>query len=535
MKRACDSGVLLWILLLVCPAAPAKADAGDIESFLRPGELREGVIVYLGCGDGKSIAGLHRSDGCVVHALDTSAENVAAARRHIKARGLYGRISVEQWNGRTLPYVDNSVNLLVGRRPVRISTKEITRVLVPGGIAHIKTGDRWEKMIKPRPAEIDEWTHFLHGPDNNAVAHDTVVGRPGHVQWTGKPRFARAHEQLASMSNGVTAAGRLFYIIDETSQADIRFPSRWSLVARDAFNGAILWKRDVASWADQFRRFRSGPPDLQFRLVAKGDRVYVTLGIDAPLSVLDAATGKTLWTYAGSDHTRQIVCTDEEVFVLIDTQPQTTAGIESLIRRGINEAPGRRAIAAYRADGNSGIWRNEIEPLVHPTLAADDGRLFYQTGDRLFCLDDGVVLSADFRGIIAFSASDGARMWQGVTTTGYNSPPDVFVVDGLVWIKGKGNTRNALDLKTGQIKRTNRPGLHARSLLSQQGDRPLYAAGRRGGSFCRYGFRRCVAERMDTRHVSIRHPPGQRPALHHPDLMRMQYENQAPRLLGACG
>jgi len=363
MKRACDSGVLLWILLLVCPAAPAKADAGDIESFLRPGELRGGVIVYLGCGDGKSIAGLHRSDGCVVHALDTSAENVAAARRHIKARGLYGRISVEQWNGRTLPYVDNSVNLLVGRRPVRISTKEITRVLVPGGIAHIKTGDRWEKMIKPRPAEIDEWTHFLHGPDNNAVAHDTVVGRPGHVQWTGKPRFARAHEQLASMSNGVTAAGRLFYIIDETSQADIRFPSRWSLVARDAFNGAILWKRDVASWADQFRRFRSGPPDLQFRLVAKGDRVYVTLGIDAPLSVLDAATGKTLWTYAGSDHTRQIVCTDEEVFVLIDTQPQTTAGIESLIRRGINEAPGRRAIAAYRADGNSGIWRNEIEPL----------------------------------------------------------------------------------------------------------------------------------------------------------------------------
>ncbi|MHC4434836.1 MAG: hypothetical protein ACYTBS_23605, partial [Planctomycetota bacterium] len=33
------------------------------------------------------------------------------------------------------------------------------------------------------------------------------------------------------------------------------------------------------------------------RLVAQGDRVYVTLGLDDPISLLDAATGETVATY----------------------------------------------------------------------------------------------------------------------------------------------------------------------------------------------------------------------------------------------
>jgi hypothetical protein len=32
---------------------------------------------------------------------------------------------------------------------------------------------------------LDEWGHYLHGPDNNAVARDTVVGPPRRFQWQG--------------------------------------------------------------------------------------------------------------------------------------------------------------------------------------------------------------------------------------------------------------------------------------------------------------------------------------------------------------
>ena len=40
------------------------------------------------------------------------------------------------------------------------------RVLSPLGVAY--AGGK--RIAKPWPKEIDEWTHFLHGADNNAVA-----------------------------------------------------------------------------------------------------------------------------------------------------------------------------------------------------------------------------------------------------------------------------------------------------------------------------------------------------------------------------
>ena len=48
-------------------------------------------------------------------------------------------------------------------------------------------------------------------------------------------------------------------------------------------------------------------PKLERKLVAVGDRVFVTLGIHAPLTVLDAATGETLQVYENTEGTEEIV------------------------------------------------------------------------------------------------------------------------------------------------------------------------------------------------------------------------------------
>ena len=40
-------------------------------------------------------------------------QNVAVARKHIQSLELYGPVSVQQWSGQRLPYVDNLVNLIV--------------------------------------------------------------------------------------------------------------------------------------------------------------------------------------------------------------------------------------------------------------------------------------------------------------------------------------------------------------------------------------------------------------------------------------
>ncbi len=486
MKKKSQLFIIVACLSTISCSLPAASlqHQRQARQILETTGIKGGLIVHIGCGDGKLTAALAAGDSYLVHGLDANAKNVQIARKYIYSLGIYGKVSVAKLNGKRLPYTDNLVNLIIAEDLDRALMDEVMRVLCPKGLAYIKRGKKWEKIVKPRPKQIDEWTHYLYDASNNAVSNDELVGPPRHLQWIGKPKFARAHEQLASLSAAVTAGGRLFYIIDDGPRADIRMPSEWYLAARDAFNGVNLWKKPIGTWADHLRSFRSGPPDLAFRLVSVDNRVYVTLGIDAPLSVLDAATGNSLWVYKGTEDTRQILHVDNKLILLIDTQPQTTSQMESEIRRGLRPAPGVRAILAVDASSDNILWRKDIKSLVHPTLAAQDSRLFYQTQDTLFCLNidtadelwhapiemelkghevgwesptlvvhNEVVYYADFKQITAYSAKDGTRLWAGSSWAGYNSPPDVFAIDKLLWTKGRQFERIGVDALTGTLEK----------------------------------------------------------------------------------
>jgi len=119
---------------------------------------------------------------------------------------------------------------------------------VSNGVACIKRGDDWTKIVKQRPKEMDEWTHYMHDSTGNAVSNDTLVGPPANLQWVGSPRWTRHHEHMSSINALVSANGRLFYVMDEGSRASIQLPPKWHLIARDAFNGTILWKRSIPLW-----------------------------------------------------------------------------------------------------------------------------------------------------------------------------------------------------------------------------------------------------------------------------------------------
>ena len=154
------------------PAADAILQAAGIEG---------GLVVHLGCGDGKLTAGLRADDRFLVHGLDADVKHVEAARKHIQSLGRYGQVSVQQWAGDRLPYADNLVNLIVVSGPLSVAKEELLRVLCPDGVAVFTTDHgqmTTDKLIKPRPHDIDEWTHFLHDAGNNAVAKDARVGAP---------------------------------------------------------------------------------------------------------------------------------------------------------------------------------------------------------------------------------------------------------------------------------------------------------------------------------------------------------------------
>jgi len=361
--------------------------------------VKGGLVIHIACGTGDLTAALHNNDSYLVQGLDTDAENIEKARAHIKSLGLYGTVSVEQWEGSFLPYIDNLANLVVSEDLGKVPLAEVMRVLCPKGVAYIKKNNTWIKMVKPRPPEIDEWTHYLHDPSNNAVAHDSVVAPPYHYQWIAGARWARSHDHLSSMSAAVSAGGRIFYIADEGSISSVALPDRWSLIARDAFNGVLLWKRRIEPWEDHLRGFRSGPADLARRLVAVNDRVYVTLGYGKGLTALEAATGKTIKNYEKTEGTEEIIFHDNVLYLVVGDPAEQIANQKPDPDKKVNTwmfwptykmTAARKRILALDSGTGTVLWNkadDDTAEIMPTTLGLDDDRVFFQNASGIICLD----------------------------------------------------------------------------------------------------------------------------------------------------
>jgi outer membrane protein assembly factor BamB len=98
-------------------------------------------------------------------------------------------------------------------------------------------------------------------------------------------------------------------------------------------------------------------------LVAEGERVFITLGYKGGISALDAATGEILTTYKDTEGTEEVRC----------------IGGVLVLRKG--------AGAVMAIDTQTGMKLWEATGHIRPfSLAARDGKVFYQTGQWLLCL-----------------------------------------------------------------------------------------------------------------------------------------------------
>lgn len=494
---------------LACPAPATAGTTATARHILDATGVTGGLVVHLGCDTPAAAAlllALRADNRFLVQGL---AADTTAARAAIRAADLDGSVAVRQWPaaGRTLPYADNLVKLLVvdpgaaGALP----RAELERVLTPGGIlVHLdpqaasrdpqSAAPPWHK---PVPAALDDWTHFLYGPSNNAVSHDRAVGPPRRLQWTAGPLWARHHDHLASVSAMVAAGGRVFWIMDEGLTASILTPPRWTVVARDAFSGVLLWKYPLPSWHTHYWPNKSGPANIPRRLVATADRLYVTPGIAAPVTALDAATGEPRQSYGGTDGTEEILVSDGTLLLVVDESPgkvpTARSAYDDLLKMdfdgrkiGWNWQP-RKIMAVAAADGKI-LWEQR-SPVAPNSLAADAGRVYWHDGERAVAVrrSDGAaawrsdpvgdvkamftndaptlvvagdtVLLTDKKRAAGLDAATGNLLWQEKhPTSGYQAPADLLVVGGLVW---GGETRDlkssgefvGRDPRTGAVQR----------------------------------------------------------------------------------
>jgi len=494
----------LWSLAVVFSvvgalAAPCIAEdaATSARAVRDESGVKGGFVVHVGATDADFTAALRPAEGSIVHGLVRDAGRLGAIREALAATGAYGPVSVDSWDGSHLPYVEGSVNLLVVAAGETVAAAEIERVLAPLGVVMTQTSAGWNRVQKPWPDSMDEWTHYYYDARGNAASRDSDVGPPERLQWLGSPRWSRHHDRMSSLSAKVSARGRLFYIMDEGSRISILLPSKFQLIARDAFNGTVLWKKPIEEWSTNLWPLKTGPTSLTRRLIADGERLFVTLGITAPVSMLDAATGEQRRVFPETAGAEEMLLADGVLYVLVnpalewtlaDFAPQRQSD-QKRVETEYNWDQKPRVLLALDPESGAVLWRREglVAPL---TPAADGTRLVYHDGEKIHCLDaktgtakweseeaprrrlyeynfgPRLLLSGD---VVLFAGGDGSMrgldaatgrsLWQAPhEKSGYRSPEDLIVSGGLVWNAGTLDGKQSgefigRDVGTGEVKK----------------------------------------------------------------------------------
>ena len=499
VKKPCRATWLLIVLLAGAGSAAAQVAGGpglSATQIVRAAGIKAGLCVHLDVSDGKLTADLAKEGKFVVHGIAATPAGAEAARKLIASRGLYGKVSVEQGALSRLPYVSDLVNLVVvedTEAALRngLSIDEVVRVLCPGGVAYfgrpgdararlekksgvkgfeVLEGDATRLLIrKVRPAEMGEWTHWLHGPEGNNHSEDTLAGPAVRMQWIDGPTWLTGHNVAE-----LFAGGRSFNVTQDPRSPGGR------LIARDAFNGLVLWERAVETGGAAVN------PRL---LVAAGDRVYAVVEKDGPAVALDAATGKVVRTYDAPASPKCILFVDGWLVLGSDAEIRSVNAVTGEVRWRI-PAP---------KDASFVLKHPGPAPLVlymPPYMVSGDGRLFVHikdapqapytlasydlaTGEEKWRKRQPGEILAYYRGALmlyevrkttkprngneeetgvyhALAAEDGRNLWDCGHSRGdfHGVWDDPSYAAGLIWVGQQG-----LDPMTGEMKRQLKTGL----------------------------------------------------------------------------
>lgn len=535
-------GRMAWLGVVVALTVHGGPNE-EAQEILATAGVRGGLVIQVGCTDGQIAAALRGSGSNVVQALSRDPAMVTKAREQVRALRLYGPVSVELWTEPFLPYADNLVNLLVVEDANLVGEAERLRVVAPGGVVCVRQGDSWAKTVKPVQADVDEWTHYLHDASGNPVAQDAEVGPPKYLQWSAEPRHTRAHEYTPGIWALLSTGGRIFYVQDKAPVASMAALPQWTLMARDAHNGLLLWERPLESWFSHLVGWTSSPIQLQRRLVAIGDRLYVPLAYHGPVSMLDATTGDVLKTFPETAGADEVIYQNGVLVVAVRTVTDARLAEEQKLadmarrrgspledrdtaqpfvqgfRKAENGAP-RSVLALDPATGET-LWRKTGEETVglrELSLRACGDRAYYHAKAGVSCVElrTGKEVwtrpSLPFRtlseaGAVCWSKekvqlislADGSVVWTQEPVLA--EIRDVFIMDDSVWIGGfrpfdTGNQKHTgpvwgpyfavrRDLKTGKVLQEiaeENPGHHHRCYASKA--TPNYIlGGRRGTEF----------------------------------------------------
>ena len=240
--------------------------------------IDKGYCVVLDCGEGRLAFELAKRTHLKIIGIEPNADKCSKARACLGAAGLLGsRVVVEPWQVADLP--EGFANLIVSDGMLRtgksaIAPEEWSRLLRPwGGTALL--GE--QKTVNGPLEGAGNWTQQFANPQNTACSDDERVNGPLGILWFGDPGPKGMVERHGNAQSPVSFNGRLFVQGEER------------ILAVDAFNGTLLWERDLPGAVRVWVKGDAG------NLVVTADGLYVAA--HDKCHRLDPATGETIRVY----------------------------------------------------------------------------------------------------------------------------------------------------------------------------------------------------------------------------------------------
>ena len=244
-----------------------------------PGSLREcldfdkGIVCLVGYPDDFVVALARQSEWQLLAVSSGSTEALAGKAEEASLLG--SRIFTWQARGESLPLADNVADAVFVAEGSSLAPTEteVNRVLRPRASAW-KAGEPWcEKAV---PEGYEDWSHPFHRPDNNPQSRDRHAVGAFRTQFIAEPKFSPMPEQT------VIGGGRIYKAMGHIAHKANQNENLNTLLCINAFNGVILWKRDLP---EGFMIHRN-------TMVATETGLY--LGDDQSCKLIDGRTGEVV-------------------------------------------------------------------------------------------------------------------------------------------------------------------------------------------------------------------------------------------------
>ncbi len=472
--------LLALTLTIHSVAAGATSDAKNASSLVadvvKQTGRTGGLVVLLDNGDTALADAFSKRPQFLLQTLTSTEARYLQLRDHVRVRSDDARATAMTYAPGRLPYADGIVSIFVAEKfgpDQGIGVSDLVRCLSPNGKAFLHVskqheswlkkqlpakeaelkrtriqGQSWTVVTKRRPTGMDDWPQYRHDSARSRTSDDQLVGPPVHLRWIDGQRRSRSHKDRPN--GAVSACGRNFMLTDEGPRFYVA-PARPVLICRDAYNGLVLWRRELPivkrATQDLNRTFS------QAAMCATKDRLYCVLEPGGKLHALDALSGKTITVFEHNPTNVLLVgdrllltgggpvrAVDRNSGMTIWTSKQTSDNV--VVQDGFAYVylEGGEIVCLRMTDGKK-IWRQKYPALNDPK----------HKDIRLRTVIDGVLIcgtAKDPTSIHAMSAKDGAYLWSRPFTMiahGENYL-DFFRLSGQIWVRGE----QTVDPKTGR-------------------------------------------------------------------------------------